>query len=173
LRKNQQTNNIVITVPHRFDLDYNSCVNEEIWKFNISLINVTNNLNKVSVVNAEMEREYYTRHGLHYNGKGKGIMAKKILTVIQEIIGLQSESAMIPLTWKNTLQEQTKQLTGTEHFTKIILRDTIYNQDEKARTRGEIEKYRDNQVTILDREADHDYRRKRKPPARNEDFLWE
>jgi hypothetical protein len=30
-----------------------------------------------------MEREYYTRHGLHLNGKGKEIMTKKILTEIR------------------------------------------------------------------------------------------
>jgi hypothetical protein len=78
LRNNQQTNNIVITVPHRFDLEYNSCVNEEVRKFNRSLSKMANNLNKVTVVYAQMEREYYTRHGLHYNRKGKKIMAKKI-----------------------------------------------------------------------------------------------
>jgi lysophospholipase L1-like esterase len=41
------------------------------------------------VVKAEMEREYYTGHGLHFNRKGKGIMAKKILAAIQDIAGLQ------------------------------------------------------------------------------------
>jgi hypothetical protein len=50
-------------------LDYNPCVNEEVRKFNRSLINVAKNLNKVTVVNAYMEREYHTRHGLHLNGK--------------------------------------------------------------------------------------------------------
>jgi hypothetical protein len=57
-------------------MDYNLCVNE-IRKFNRSLINVVNNLNKVTVVKAEMERECFTSHGIHYNWKGKKIMAKK------------------------------------------------------------------------------------------------
>jgi lysophospholipase L1-like esterase len=57
---------------------------------------VANKLNKVTVVSAEMEREYYTKHGLHYNRKGKKIMARKILTVIQEITGLQSENDDTP-----------------------------------------------------------------------------
>jgi hypothetical protein len=160
LRNNQQTNSIVITVPHRFDLDYNSCVNEEVRKFNGSLSKVANNLNKVTVVSAEMERERFTRHGLHYNRKGKRIMTKKILTVIQEIIGLQSENYMIPLPWKNTMQEHTKQLTGKEYFNKTISRDSTPKQDEKVRNRGKDEKYKDNQIIILDQEADHSYRRK-------------
>ena len=71
LRSNQQTNSIVITVPHRFDLDYNSCVNTEVKMYNRRLINVTNYLNKVTLVNAVTERKYYTRHGLHLNVRGK------------------------------------------------------------------------------------------------------
>jgi hypothetical protein len=52
-------------------LDYNSCVNVEVRKFSRSLNDVAENLNKVTVVNSVMEREYYTRHGVHLNGKGK------------------------------------------------------------------------------------------------------
>jgi hypothetical protein len=40
LRRNQQANCIVITVPHRFDLDYNSCVNTEIEVYNRKLTKV-------------------------------------------------------------------------------------------------------------------------------------
>jgi hypothetical protein len=110
LRNNQQTNNIVITASHRFDLNDNSRVNEEIRKFNISLINVVNNLNEVPVVKAEMDRGCYTRHCMYYNRKGKKIMAKQIITIIQEIIMLQSENVMIPLIWEKTSHELTNQL---------------------------------------------------------------
>jgi alkyl hydroperoxide reductase subunit AhpC len=43
------------------------------------------------------------------NDRQKGIMAKKILTAIQGITGLQTKNAIIPLTWKNTSQEHIKQ----------------------------------------------------------------
>ena len=105
LRSNQQTNSIVITVPHRFDLDYNSCVNTEVKMYNRRLINVTKYLNKVTLVNAVTERRYYTRHGLHLNVRGKEIMAKKLITVIQERIGMQTKNDIIPMPWKNTLHE--------------------------------------------------------------------
>jgi hypothetical protein len=42
LRRNQQTNCIVIAVPHRFDLDDNSCVNTEVKMYNRKLIKVAN-----------------------------------------------------------------------------------------------------------------------------------
>jgi hypothetical protein len=48
---------MVITVPHRFDKDYNSCVNEEVRNCNRSVINVAKNLNEVTEVNEERGRE--------------------------------------------------------------------------------------------------------------------
>jgi hypothetical protein len=68
------------------------------------------------------------------------------------------------------MHEYTKQLTGKE-CNKTISRDSTPKQDEMVRNRDEDEKYRDNQLIILDQEADHSYRRKRRPPTINEDFF--
>jgi hypothetical protein len=99
-------------------------------KFNRSLTDVAKNLNKVTAVNSVMEREYYTRHGLHLNGKSKEIMTKKVLTEIQEIIGLQTKNKIIPLTWKYTLHEYTKQSSQATNFIKTIRSDntSMYNK---------------------------------------------
>ena len=91
LRRNQQTNCIVMTVPHRFDLDNNSCVNTEIQMYNRKLTKVAKHLNKVTVVNTVTERKFFTRHGFHLNVRRKEIISKKLTTVIQEIIGLQTK----------------------------------------------------------------------------------
>jgi lysophospholipase L1-like esterase len=42
LRSNQHINIIVISVPQRYDLDSNSCVNTEVNKYNKKLSNLTN-----------------------------------------------------------------------------------------------------------------------------------
>jgi hypothetical protein len=111
LRRHQQTNCIVMTVPHRFDLDNNSCVNIDIKTYNRRLTKAAKHLNKVIVVNTVMERKFFTRHGLHLNVRGKEIMSKKLTTVIQEIIGLQTKNGIIPMSWKNNLLEHTSQET--------------------------------------------------------------
>ena len=48
-----------MTVPHRFDLDNNSCVNTKIQMYNRRLTKVTKHLNKVTVVNTMMERKFF------------------------------------------------------------------------------------------------------------------
>jgi predicted ATP-binding protein involved in virulence len=70
---------------------------------------------------------------LNLNGKGKTIMAKKISTVIQEIIGLQTKNATIPLTWKNTLQEHIKQPTEATNSTKTIQSDNTCKYSERKK----------------------------------------
>jgi hypothetical protein len=116
-------------------------------------------------VDAGMEREYYTRHGLHLNGKGKKIMAKKISSVIQEIIGLQTKNAIIPLTWKNTFQEHIKQYTEAKNVIKTI--------QKHMHVQWKGWKKRRNYVTILDQGREQSNRKKTRPPTRNEYFLWE
>jgi hypothetical protein len=60
LRRNQQTNCIVITVPHRFDLDDNSRVNTEVKMYNRKLIKVAKHLNRVTLVSTVTERKFFT-----------------------------------------------------------------------------------------------------------------
>jgi lysophospholipase L1-like esterase len=172
LRTNQQTNNIVITVPHRFDLDYNSCVNTEVKKYNRRLVNVTKNLNKVTLIKAEMERRYYTRHGLHLNMSGKEIMANKLITVIQETIGMQTKKDIIPMPWKNTLQEHSRQESQDKSTSNITLNENTYLHNGKERNREDPMRSKENHANNPGQELEYCNRRKRRPPTRNEDFLW-
>jgi hypothetical protein len=70
LKNNQHMNITVISVPQRYDLDSDSCINAEVNKYNRKLSNLTKCLNKVALVNVVMEREYYTEHGNHLNVRG-------------------------------------------------------------------------------------------------------
>jgi hypothetical protein len=78
-------------------LNYNSCVNKETRIFNRKLNKVAKTLNKTTIINIDMEREYYTMHGLHQNKKGKTILAAKIFTAIQDIVGTQIGNPAISL----------------------------------------------------------------------------
>jgi hypothetical protein len=77
---------------------------------------------------------------------------KKISAVIKEITGLQAKNAIIPLTWKNTLQERNKQSTEAKNSTKTIQSHNMCKYDDK---REEITRNRDYNVTILDQGREH------------------
>jgi hypothetical protein len=124
LRGNIYTNSIVITVPHKFDLNCNSCVNEEIRRLNRRLTTVVKNLNKL---NAEMERGYYTNHGLHYNKKGKMKMALKIYSAIQEIAELQSKMTVTPQKCGTISPDHVNPTTESSHLNKADPRNGPFN----------------------------------------------
>ena len=173
LRSIQFTNIVVITVPHRYDLNFNSCVNEEIRRFNRRLTEIVNSLNKVTLVNAKMDRELCTRHGLHYNKKGKIEMAAKISSVIQEIVEQKLRTTVIPLKWEMTLPGHTKLTIESGHANKVISRNGTLNTEEKNRNKGETNINMDYQGPTPTQEPYRCILRNRRPPARNEDFLWE
>jgi hypothetical protein len=81
VRRTQKTNIIIITVPHRFDLEDSSCIKKEIRAYNRRLNKVANHFNRVTLVNAASEGNLFTRHGLHMNVRGKEAMCKKLAVI--------------------------------------------------------------------------------------------
>jgi hypothetical protein len=76
------TNIMIISVPQRHDLSPDSCVNKEIHSFNRELCHLMENKESTTVLNCNIPREGFTRHGLHHNSKGKSTLA---LHIIQEL----------------------------------------------------------------------------------------
>jgi hypothetical protein len=72
-----QTNIIVMSVPHRHDLEYKSCVNDEVERFNRKLRKILKVFKNARVVEVESERDCFTKHGLHMNSRGKEQAEKK------------------------------------------------------------------------------------------------
>jgi hypothetical protein len=61
------TNVILLTAPHRHDLTTNSSINKEVEEFNKKLHKKVERLEKVEIIDAVNERNFYTRHGQHMN----------------------------------------------------------------------------------------------------------
>jgi hypothetical protein len=80
--KNKHTNIVVMSVSHRHDLAYRSCVNKEVENFNRKLLKFIKPLGHVKVIKVESNREYFTRHGLHLNNEGKEQVIRKVANVI-------------------------------------------------------------------------------------------
>jgi hypothetical protein len=71
VKETKHTNIILISVPHRHDLVYWSCVNKEVETFNRKLIKLIKPLEHVMMAKPESNRNYFTSHGMHLNNKGK------------------------------------------------------------------------------------------------------
>jgi glutathionyl-hydroquinone reductase len=69
--KNNQTNIIQICVPHRFDLSANAHVNKEVEAFNRKLGKLVKPFEHTTLIKLDLNRELFTKHGLHMNDKGK------------------------------------------------------------------------------------------------------
>jgi len=73
-------------VPHRYDLKTDSCVNEETREFNRKLKSLSGQFANLCVIEISINREVYTRHGLHMNRIRKEQTAGKIATEIGNIL---------------------------------------------------------------------------------------
>ena len=66
IKVNNHTNIIVLSVSHIYNVMESSCVNKEIRSFNRKLMKNVKTFNRTIVL--EMDRKFFTPHGLHLNG---------------------------------------------------------------------------------------------------------
>jgi len=68
---------MIVTAPHRYDLQETSCVNKKLEVFNRKLHKVVKTGDE-KIIQADLSRNDFTHHGLHLNTSGKEKMAKLI-----------------------------------------------------------------------------------------------
>jgi hypothetical protein len=151
IQDNNNTNLIVIDIPHRHDQPYSSHMNEEIRYFHSKLKNIAKLYNHVMVLESNVSRNCFTHHGLHLNGLGKGLLAKQIASLIYKLNSKESKSP-ISLEWKVKLHDN----KSTIHL------------DEKE-TISTVPVASQHQITAPVRSS---ARTKRPPITRESDFLW-
>ena len=86
VKQRLNTNITLVEAPQRYDLPMESCVNEEVKRYNRKLCKMMKIFENVQVVGSEVQRTCHTRHGEHMNGVGKEIMAQRIVNKIKEIV---------------------------------------------------------------------------------------
>jgi hypothetical protein len=79
-------------------------VNSEIKEFNRKLKKIVTSYNHVSLLETNLKRESFTRHGLHWNFLGKTLVVKLIPLQINKLIGKESQTP-INLIWKDNPME--------------------------------------------------------------------
>jgi hypothetical protein len=70
------TNIVLITIPHRYDLQMHDKRNLSIQAYNCKLKNISNIFHHVTLVETSLEWRFFTKHGFHLNKTGKEWLAK-------------------------------------------------------------------------------------------------
>jgi len=123
------TNIMIISIPQRHDLSSESCVNQEILAFNRKLHKFMKNKELVKVVDCNIPREGYTRHGQHHSYKGKAMLA---LQIMQELTKQTKDSTInsnpIPMTWTKSFLDPTPKGDSTGPTKRYLKKGRSYQQ---------------------------------------------
>jgi hypothetical protein len=99
IKKSKHTNIVLMRVPRRHDLACWSCANKEVENCSRKRLKFMKPFGHVKVIEAESNREYFTRHGLHLNNEGKKQVMRKVANVIITMFQKHIEEP-IRLRWK-------------------------------------------------------------------------
>jgi hypothetical protein len=80
VKNSEHTNLINMDAPHGFDLGASSCVNKEVNTFNKKLNKTTKPHDHTSQLNLNIQRQHFTKHGMHMNGIGKDTISGQHFT---------------------------------------------------------------------------------------------
>ena len=134
----QNTSVILVEVPVRYDTGARSHINEQIEIYNKQLDKVTKHFKHVKLIKLTTNREHFTKHGLHFNSKGKEILSKELLMNLQS----RQESPKVPaiqLPWKNDSIKVGAQIINDVGLNEIL--NTVIDADickETSKTSGKI-----------------------------------
>ena len=155
-RKN--TNVMVVTAPHRHDLLFTSCINNEVQNFNRKLHKIMKNKDNVRLLKHETNREDFTQHGLHLNATGKDKVVKLMALNISQIFEAKMKQPIIlkcrPTHSDPNPPNSTLNVTYEDH---VVV-------DNKGRN--------EEQTDSISQGIRISNRPKRTPNTRSDDFLW-
>ena len=103
IQQTVNTNLILLDAPHRYDLSSKSCVNTEVKLYNRRLQSFAHTSTHVTILSVPTERSHHTRHGLHYNKKGKTWIVDAIEQRIKNWNSSGKITAPIKLPWKEDM----------------------------------------------------------------------
>ena len=95
----KDVNVIVMPPPQRNDLMPSSCVNSEVIRFNRLMKKSMKLYTNTMILETDLNRDCFTRHGLHMNSLGKDQIMKNLARVI-ESTAVSNRGPIIELQWR-------------------------------------------------------------------------
>jgi hypothetical protein len=122
--------------PTRFDLPTTSRVNKEVIVYNRKLYKRMKQFEHVNIINSELHRKYFTKHGMHMNTAGKEQTAQRLAEHISETFS-KKETSPITLQWK---QDVAKRIVSPQkHDTETNMGETVDNPQENQSLQSGID----------------------------------
>jgi len=81
----KHTNVLIVSVPIRFDLISTLCVNKEVIAYNRKVSKWMKQYEHVKLIDCDLQRKCFSRHGMHMNLTGKELMSQRIMAHINEL----------------------------------------------------------------------------------------
>jgi hypothetical protein len=94
----KKVNMISIQALHRHDLQDISCVNKEVTKFNRQVKKILKLYPIVKLMDVEVQRHHFTRHGQHLNLLGKELVASELAKQCLQLLTM-AETNPIKMHW--------------------------------------------------------------------------
>jgi archaellum biogenesis ATPase FlaH len=101
IQKYNNTNIIVVNIPHRHDLDKAARIYLNIQALNRKLNKTAKLFSHVAPVETDPNRKYFTRHGTHLNEDCKEWLSRQIATQISKLVTITREEPVVILTWND------------------------------------------------------------------------
>jgi lysophospholipase L1-like esterase len=95
---------LILTLPQRYDLTEDSCMNKEINSFNRQLHKIMENKEIVKILDYNVTREGFTCHGQHLNSTGRSKLAQLIAQNLTKS-STSNNTDSIPMKWKTWKKE--------------------------------------------------------------------
>jgi hypothetical protein len=102
VRKHTHANIVLSGIPYRHDLVNWSCVNNEINTFNRKFLKIMKCHEHVTVMNCDLNRQFFTRQSMHLNKMGKEEITKHITATCVTLFQSNKNLTPICLFWKES-----------------------------------------------------------------------
>jgi lysophospholipase L1-like esterase len=99
VNEHKKVNTVLIKAPHRHDLIPESCVNKAVQKYNMQVRKIMTLQPQVKLLETNLDRNHFTRHGLHLNFKGKDLVSQQLALIIEHIFK-KEQTVPIYIPWK-------------------------------------------------------------------------
>jgi hypothetical protein len=85
MNSNNEVNIVLVSSPQRYDLTSSSCVNKEVIKFNRQLSKLSKFHSYVKLLEINLHRNHFTRHGQHLKLVGKKLVSSELAKFIGKL----------------------------------------------------------------------------------------
>jgi hypothetical protein len=154
-----------MTAPPRHDLLPSSGINNELISFNRQLKKRMVIYNNVKISDTDLEREHFTKHGLHLNSSGKEYIALRLATMFRSFFNKERISH-ICLQWKDDTKTFNQDRTNNDSFVTNYNEVTVL-QSQPSNSQ-KVTNENEEKITHLQIAK----RQRRNPALQDQNFLW-